>query len=157
MNATPAPASLHAELSLAARILILVIFAVSGIRKIVEFPVFVAFIASKGLPFPEACAILAAVLEIGGTVLLVVGWKTRQTALVLTVYTLFLAFVFHNFWNLQTGNMTPVQASNQMNHFLKNISIAGGLLLLAALGPGAWSVDMRSKKTAGPKLSPLKT
>ena len=112
-----------------------VIFAVSGIRKIVEFPVFVAFIASKGLPFPEACAVLAAILEIGGTVLLVVGWKTRQTALVLAFYTVFLAFVFHDFWNMQSANLQGAQASNQMNHFLKNISIAGGLLLLAALGP----------------------
>ena len=83
------------------------IFGVSGVRKIVEFPVFVTFIASKGLPFPEACAVLAAILEIGGTVLLLAGWKTRETALVLAIYTVFLAFAFHDFWNMQTGICRP--------------------------------------------------
>lgn len=157
MTTALSDAKLQAQLALAARVLLLVLFFVSGIRKIVEFPVFVSFIASKGLPFPGAGAVLAAILEIGATVLLVAGWKTRPTALILAVYTLIAGVLFHDFWNMQTAGLQGAQASNQMNHFLKNLSICGGLLLLAALGPGAWSVDMRSKKEAEPHASPRGT
>lgn len=121
---------------LAGRILIALIFVVSGFGKVMGFEGTVGFIASKGLPFPQLAAIGAIIIELGGGVMLVFGWRARWAAAALLVFTAFAALIFHNFWAVPTD-----QAQNQMIHFMKNISMMGGLLYVLVHGSGPLSLS----------------
>lgn len=112
---------------LVGRILIALIFILSGFSKIGGFAGTVGYIASKGLPLPQLAAIGAIIVELGGGILLVLGWKSRWAAAAMLLFTAAAAFIFHNFWA-----MPPDQAQNQMIHFMKNISMMGGLLYVLA-------------------------
>ena len=123
---------------LVARLAISALFLVAGIRKALAFAGTVGYFTKLGLPMPEVMAVLAIVVEIGGGLLLIIGWKTRWAAMLLIVLTLVATFAAHRFWEVD-----PAQYGNQLNHFLKNIGIIGGLLLVAAIGPGTMSADRR--------------
>jgi putative oxidoreductase len=127
--------ALHRYGPLAARILIALIFILSGFSKIGGFDGTVGYIASKGLPLPQIAAIGAIIIELGGGILLVLGWKARWAAAAMLLFTALAAFLFHNFWA-----MPPDQAQNQMIHFMKNISMMGGLLYVVIHGSGALSL-----------------
>jgi putative oxidoreductase len=73
--------------------------------------------------------------------LFVVGWQTRLAAAGLIVFTAVAGLFFHDFWNLPAGD----EQMNQMAHAFKNVSIIGGLIVLAAAGAGRWSVDGRTR------------
>ena len=115
------------------RLLIAVIFLISGFGKITAPEATQAYIASAGLPMPMVAYIVAIIVEVGGGILLVVGYQTRLVALIIAIYTIAAAFAFHNQFADQ----------NQMIHFLKNLCIAGGLLQIVAFGAGSLSVDGR--------------
>lgn len=121
---------------LAGRILIALIFVLSGFGKITGFEGTVGYIASKGLPLSQLAAIGAIIVELGGGILLIIGWKARWAAAAMLVFTALAALFFHNFWA-----MPPDQAQNQMIHFMKNISMIGGLLFVVIHGSGPLSVD----------------
>ena len=125
-------------MALAGRVLLALVFLLSGIGKLRGFDGTVAYISSVGLPLAGVLAALALALEIVAGVALILGYRTRWAALALAAFTLVAAFLFHNFWSM------PEQAQvMQQIMFLKNLAIAGGLLMVAAYGPGAWSVDRR--------------
>ena len=125
-------------MALAGRVLLALVFLLSGIGKLRGFDGTMAYISSVGLPLAGALAALALALEIVAGVALILGYRTRWAALALAAFTLVAAFLFHNFWSM------PEQAQvMQQIMFLKNLAIAGGLLMVAAYGPGAWSVDRR--------------
>ena len=128
--------ALHRYGPLAGRILIALIFVLSGFSKITGFDGTVGYIASKGLPLPQLAAIGAIIVELGGGVLLVLGWKARWAAAALLLFTALAALFFHNFWALP-----PEQAQNQMIHFMKNISMIGGLLYVVVHGSGPLSLE----------------
>jgi putative oxidoreductase len=113
------------------RILIAFIFIFSGLGKVTGFDGTVGYIASKGLPLPQLAAIAAIIVELGGGILLVAGWKARWAAAAMLVFTAMAALLFHNFWAA-----SPDQAQDQMIHFMKNISIMGGLLYVVVFGSG---------------------
>ena len=122
-------------LALIGRLLLAYLFIPAGLGKISGFAGTAGYIASKGLPMPEVGAVLA-ILACG--ILLLIGFKTRWAALALAVFTLAAAFFFHNYWAVPAE-----QVMAQRINFNKNLAIAGGLLLLAAFGAGAFSVDGR--------------
>ncbi len=121
---------------LAGRILIALVFVVGGIEKLTGFQGTVAYIAGKGMPLPQVAAVAAMVVELGGSAMLVLGWKARWAAAALFLFSGLAAAMFHNFWALP-----PDQAANQMVHFLKNISMMGGLLYVMTYGSGPLSAD----------------
>ena len=122
------------------RILIAFIFVFSGFGKVTGFDGTVGYIASKGLPLPQLAAIAAIIVELGGGILLVAGWKARWAAAAMLVFTAMAALLFHNFWAAPAD-----QAQNQMIHFMKNISMMGGLLYVVVYGSGPISVDHQTK------------
>lgn len=126
---------------LVGRTLIALIFVLSGFSKIAGFEGTVGYIAGKGLPLPQLAAIGAIVVELGGGLSLIVGWKARWAAAAMLVFTAMAAFVFHNFWAVP-----PDQTQNQMIHFMKNISMMGGLLFVVMHGSGALSLDESGRK-----------
>jgi putative oxidoreductase len=90
--------------------------------------------AAVGVPGGLLPAVIA--LEVVGAIAIIVGWKTRITAVLLAGFTMLAAVLFHSNFADQV----------QMIMFLKNVAIAGGFLLLAANGPGALSLDRRYAK-----------
>ena len=123
---------------LVGRILLGLIFVLSGFAKISGFDGTAGYIASKGLPLPQLLAALTIVVELGGGLALMAGLYTRQAVIALAGFSLLTAVVFHNFWAAPQAD----QMGQQIN-FMKNLAIAGGMLVLAAFGPGRLSVDAR--------------
>jgi len=121
-----------------ARILLAAIFLISGYDKIGGFSKVVAFMASKGIPLSEIALALSIVLEIGGGLLLIAGWKARWAAAAIFVWLIPATLIFHNFWAVDAA-----QYQNQLNHFLKNLCIMGGMLYVMAFGAGPLSMDNR--------------
>ena len=130
--------ALQNPLSLAGRLLLAAVFLPAGISKIGGFAGTAGYIASKGLPLPELGAAIAIVVEVLGGLALIAGLGTRAAALVLAVFTLAATVIFHNYWGVPAD-----QAFVQQLMFYKNVGIIGGLLLLAAFGAGAWSMDAK--------------
>jgi putative oxidoreductase len=127
---------------LVGRLLMVVIYLLSGVEKFQDIHGTAAAVASTGLPAATAMAIIAACAEIGGSVLIAVGWQTRPVALGLMVYTLITAYFFHDFWNMPPG---PAHI-DAFIHALKNLAMAGGFLMLFATGPGRISLDARAMR-----------
>jgi putative oxidoreductase len=130
--------SLQNPLSLIGRALLALLFIPAGFAKIGGFAGTVGYIASKGVPLPEVAAAAAIAIELGLGLLLLIGWQARWAALGIAIFTVVITFIFHNFWAVE-----PAQKMMQQQAFFKNIAVVGGLLLVAAFGPGAWSVDGR--------------
>ncbi|MGL9722301.1 DoxX family protein [Sodalis sp. (in: enterobacteria)] len=115
---------------LVARVLMPILFIVAGYGKLgAGYAGTQQYMAAMGVPgFLLPLTIL---LEVGGGLAVLFGLLTRSGALITVVFTLLTAFIFH-------ADFT--QAGNQIN-FMKNLTIAGGYLLLAVSGPGAFSID----------------
>jgi putative oxidoreductase len=124
--------------ALVGRLLLAVLFIMSGFSKIGGFEDTAGAIASKGLPIPQVLAALTIAVELGGGLLLAVGLKARWAALAIALFTLVAAFLFHAYWGLPAD-----QRMAQYINFWKNVSIAGGLLMVLAFGPGRYSLDRR--------------
>jgi putative oxidoreductase len=119
------------------RVVIAILFVMSGVEKVMDLPGTAAAIGGKGLPMPNVLAVATAVLELGGGLLVVVGWQARIVALALAIFCLVAGYFFHDFWHYPEG----AQYTNNMIHFMKNVSIVGGLLMLCAAGAGRYSLD----------------
>jgi putative oxidoreductase len=123
-------------LPLLGRIFIGLPFLMSGLSKITTYQLTTAYIASVGLPLSPLGWAIAVILEVGGGLCLLFGFRVRAVASGLAVFTFATAIFFHN-------NFTD---QNQMIHFLKNIMIIGGLLQIAYFGAGQYSLDMRKSR-----------
>ena len=132
----PTPAAAQPAILLTGRILMAALFLNAGLRKAFAYTATVGYFTKLGFPMPEAMAVIAPIIEVGGAVLLIVGWKTRYAAWLLALFTLIAACAAHRFWTFDAA-----QTANQMNHFMKNFAIIGGLLFIAAFGPGRLSVE----------------
>ncbi|MDB5779619.1 MAG: DoxX family protein [Polaromonas sp.] len=129
-------ASLQNPLSLIGRVLLALLFIPAGFSKIGGFAGTAGYIASKGVPLPELAAAAAIGVELGLGLLLLIGWQTRWAALGIALFTVVITFIFHKFWAVPAEQVMAQQQS-----FFKNIAVVGGLLMVAAWGAGAWSVD----------------
>ena len=123
-------------IALIGRIALALIFIVAGFQKLMGFGGTVEYIARQGVPLPQVAAGIAVAIELGGGLAVLAGWMTRLAALALIVFLIVITPIFHNFWAM-AGEMRMI---NQIM-FMKNLSIAGGFLILLAFGPGRYSVD----------------
>jgi putative oxidoreductase len=119
------------------RVLIGLPFAMSGLSKLAAYGPTTAMIAAAGLPFPPLAFAVAVAVELGGGLLLVLGYQVRPVAFALAVFSVVAALSFHSNFADQ----------NQMFHFLKNVMIAGGLLQIAAFEAGAISIEQWRRKS----------
>ncbi|WP_414446819.1 DoxX family protein [Burkholderia sp. 22PA0099] len=123
---------------LVARVLMMVLFVMFGWQKLTGFSGTVAYMGSTGVPAPMLAAAVAVVMEFVAGVLIVLGFWTRPVALLLALYTLGTAFIGHHYWT-----MSGMEHYANLINFYKNVSIVGGLLVLAVAGPGRFSIDRR--------------
>jgi len=119
--------------NLAGRILLAHIFLLAGINKITGYSGTQGYMDAMGVP--GMLLPLVILLEVGGAVALIVGWQTRWAAYALALFSIVAALIFHSNLSDQI----------QMILFMKNWAIAGGLLVLAANGAGAFSLEQRAK------------
>ncbi len=122
--------------ALVGRILLAFMFVLAGYGKIKGYDGTAGFMASAGLPMVAVLLPLTILVELGGGIALVIGWKARWVALALAIFTLLASLVFHNFWA-----MTPDKVMVNTLLFQKNMAIIGGMLMVVAFGPGRFSVD----------------
>ena len=122
--------------ALVGRALLAALFIGSGWGKLIGFSATAGYIASKGLPLPQVLAALAVAIELGGGILLLVGLKARWIALAFVGFLIVITPIFHNFWDVPAA-----QIQAQKINFMKNLAILGGMLMVAAFGPGRLSAD----------------
>src|SRR5258706_1248632 len=96
----------------------------------------VAYMQAYGMPAADILIWPAALLEVVGGAMLALGWNARWVALGLAAYTVATTFVFHAYWSVPAD-----QVMNEQIHFVSNLAIAGGLLLLFAHGAGRYALD----------------
>ena len=118
-------------INLAGRILLAHIFLLAGINKISGYAGTQAYMDAMGVP--GMLLPLVILLEIGGGLALIVGWQTKWASYALAGFTIVAALIFHRNFGDQM----------QMIMFMKNLSIAGGLLILAVNGAGAFSLGKK--------------
>ena len=118
-------------LALAGRVLLAAIFLLSGFAKLADPAGTAAYVASASLPAPMLAGVAAGLLEVAGALALIAGFRTRIAALALAGFSLAAALLFH----------AALGDQNQFIHFFKNVAIAGGLLQLAAFGPGRFALS----------------
>ena len=124
--------------ALAGRVLLAAMFLLAGYSKIGGFDGTVGMIAAKGLPLASALAAGTIALELVGGLALVLGYKARWAALALAAFTLVASLLFHAYWAM------PVEQQRlQQLMFMKNMAVAGGMLMVFAFGPGRFSIDRR--------------
>ena len=118
-----------------ARIFLAVLFVVSGWTKLTGFEDTVGYVASNGLPVPQLFAALTILVELGGGILLILGLFSRLAAFIMAGFALVTIVIVHHFWTMADAEM-------QLNQLMamKNLAIAGGLLMVTAFGPGAWAI-----------------
>ena len=119
--------------NLVGRILLAHIFLLAGINKITGYSGTQGYMDGMGVP--GMLLPLVILLEIGGALALIVGWQTRWAAYALALFSIVAAIIFHS----------NLAEQIQMILFMKNWALAGGLLVLAANGAGAFSLDQRAK------------
>lgn len=115
------------------RLLLATLFLLGAVGKVADPAGTIAYISSHGLPLPQLAYVIALAAEIGGGLLILVGYKTRLIAALMAAFTIATAVFFHN----------DFADPSQVTNFLKNVAITGGFLQLVAHGAGALSIDNR--------------
>jgi len=108
------------------RVLIASIFLVSAVRKALAFAGTAQFMQSKGLPYAEILLAATIALELIGGLMIIFNRLAAPAAILLAGFCIVSGAIFHDFWAADAA-----QYANQLNHFLKNVALAGGLLFVA--------------------------
>jgi putative oxidoreductase len=127
---------------LVGRFLLVFLFFLSGVGKIMDWSGTAGYMTAAGLPLVPVLLFFAILIEILGPIMIILGIYTRYTAIIMAGYLILVTPIFHNFWAFH-----GMERSMQQTNFLKNLAIIGGLLVLAAHGPGPISLDERKPAT----------
>ncbi|MFT9257364.1 MAG: DoxX family protein [Acetobacter sp.] len=123
---------------LVARLALSSLFLVMGWGKLTDYSGAIAYMTQTGAPFPALAALVATGVELGLGLAIALGVLVEPLAMALALYTVVTGFIGHHFWT-----MSGMLRYDMMIHFYKNISVAGGLLALAAAGPGRYRLRLR--------------
>ncbi len=130
------------------RLLIVYIYATSGIAKIVDWKGNVQYMSSHHLPMIPVLLALAMIIEVVGSICLLTGYQARWAAFIMFGYTTIMTILLHNYWAY-----TGMAAGGQETHFRKNLAIMGGLLFVTYAGPGRWAIGERSRSSQAASAS----
>jgi putative oxidoreductase len=121
---------------LLARIFLVLIFLMAGISKITDFAGSQQYMMAYGMPMAGFLLVVATIIEVVGSLMIIIGYKTKWVALIWVIYLIPTTLIFH----------THFSDMVQMVMFWKNLGLMGGLLYVYFFGPGAISIDERPKK-----------
>lgn len=122
--------------ALVGRALLCAIFIMAGVEKLGGFAGNVAYAQAAGLPMPQVAVAIALAIELGGGLMVLVGFKARLGALAIAVFSSVAAFTFHRYWSMPADKQ-----GTDFLFFWKDLGLAGGMLMIAAFGPGRLSID----------------
>jgi putative oxidoreductase len=128
--------TMKSSLMLTGRVFLAAIFLLAGTAKLTDWSNTERLMTDHGMVGVQYLLPAAAFVEIAGGLALLVGWATRPAALALFLFLIPTTLIFHNFWAFE-----GVAQQQQMQHFMKNLAIMGGLLEMAAAGAGSFAVD----------------
>ncbi len=139
-------------LALLGRCMLVTIFLMAAIgQKIPKFSDVAGYMAAEGVPAPKIMLGGAIAFLIVGSVSVAVGFKARIGAGLLMVFLILATYYFHDFWTIVNQDMVAQQEKQeQMIQFMKNLSMAGAMLLIVGNGAGTMSVDSRLRSRKGP-------
>ena len=118
---------------LVARILLALMFIISGVPILLAPGGFAGYMSAVGLPAPMLITWVVIAVKLLGGLSVILGFKTRYGAYALAAFSIGSALLGHMNW----ADM------NEFNNFFKNVAIAGGFLALSVSGPGAFSLDAK--------------
>ena len=127
---------------LAGRFLMGIYFIMPALSKITDFEGTSAYMAQHNVPMISVLLFLTILIQLGAGGALIVGFKGKYAAFLLAGLTLTISLFMHNFWTYDEG----LERNHELQNFFKNLGIMAGLLMVAALGTGRFSLDQR--KTA---------
>jgi putative oxidoreductase len=136
VKATSRPLDLVAYMAPVGRLLLSGIFLMSGVQKLMAWQETAASMEREGMMLVPLFLAAAATLEIVGGLSVLLGIQARWGAALLALFLIPVTLIFHDFWTYHGE-----EAMNQMQHFTKNFTILGGLLMVVALGAGPLSFD----------------
>lgn len=119
------------------RLALATIFILAGLGKFMDVEGTSAYMASKGMTMIPFFLYSAAILELVAGLALAIGFKARWAALLLALFIIPTVLIFHNFWSVEGAAARTME----MVQFLKDVAIFGGLLYVAAVGPGRYALD----------------
>ena len=122
------------------RVLLGLYFIIPGITKITGYDATSQYMADHGMILIPFFLILTIIIQVGGGLIMVAGYQTKITAFILAGLTLVISLVMHDFWTMPAGEL---QTGHETQNFVKNMAIMAGLLAMAGLGGGRWSLDAR--------------
>ena len=127
----------HNLFTLGGRVLMSAIFLMAGLNKIAGYAGTQSYMEAMGVPGDLLPLVI--LLEVGGGLAVLLGWRAREAAFLLAGFSVLSALIFH------------INMADQMQSilFMKNLAMAGGLLFITAYGPGQWALS----RQAQPKLS----
>ncbi len=137
-DARPATSEMQDKVLLAARLLVTPLFIYSGIGKILAFGVTASRLPGGEGGFGSFLATGSIVVELGCSLALILGIWARWAALILVAFTVAATLMFHNFW----ASPAPQIAAQTIN-FLKNLGLIGLFAMIAAFGPGSYSLEKK--------------
>lgn len=123
-------------LSPVARVLLSLVFIVSGIAKMGDYAATAAYMESQGVPGLLLPLVIA--VEVIGGLMVAVGWHARIAALILAGFSILAGILYHLVPGMEASGAEQV---GQMAHFWKNLAIAGGMLLVVSNGPGLFAME----------------
>ncbi len=122
------------------RVLLAAIFLMSAVgNKIPNFSQIAGYMASEGVPAPQAALAGAIVFLIAGSASLILGYRARVGAALLLVFLVLATYFFHDFWTFDDAQARQEQTIQ----FMKNLALMGAMLMVIAGGSGRWSLDAR--------------
>ena len=128
----------QSALNLIGRLLIATLFLPAGLGKISGFEGTLGYFASLGIPAPVFALVATIVIEVVGSIALLVGFQTKIVAIIMAIFTLLAAVTGHAYW------AAPMDAAFiEQLLFFKNIAVMGGLLVLASAGAGSFGIEGR--------------
>jgi uncharacterized membrane protein YphA (DoxX/SURF4 family) len=120
------------------RIILGVYFVFSGVNHFMQYGMMSQYTGSKGIPAPGVAVVVTGLMLLLGGLSILLGLYTVVGAWLLIVFLVPVAFLMHNFW----AESDPMAKGNQMAHFLKNIALAGALLIISTVPSWPFSLSL---------------
>jgi len=118
------------------RFLFAALFIPAGVHKIMGFSSVAGYMANKGLPMVDTLLVLSIIIELGGGLMILLGWHARLASLFIALFLIPVTIIFHPYWDIADAQ----EMMTQQHMFMKNMAIIGGLLCMTGLGSGKFSL-----------------